>query len=66
MNKYYIVQILEKDKEEVKSIIEQRFDDLEDALHCVAILDKCVDTDKCIVEIVKWENDTEVDVVFAI
>ena len=66
MNKYYIVQILEKDKEEVKSIIEQRFDDLEDALHCVAILDKCVDTYKCIVEIVKWENDTEVDVVFAI
>jgi hypothetical protein len=66
MNKYYIVQILEKDKEEVKSIIEQRFDDLEDALHCVSILDKCVDTDKCIVEIVKWENDTEVDVVFAI
>lgn len=66
MNKYYIVQILEKDKEEVKSVIEQRFDDLEDALHCVAILYKCVDTDKCIVEIVKWENDTEVDVVFAI
>ena len=66
MNKYYIVQVLEKGKDEVYALIEQRFDDLEDALHCIAVLEKCVDTDKCIVEIVKWENDAEVNVVFAI
>lgn len=68
MNVYYIVQILEKGKEEVHSLIEQRFEanDLEKALHSVSMLQKCMDSERCVVEIVKWVNDEEVDVVFAI
>ena len=68
MNVYYIVQILEKGKEEVRALIEQRFEanDLEKALHSVSMLKRCMDSERCVVEIVKWVNDAEVDVVFAI
>lgn len=68
MNKYYIMQVLEKGKEEVNALIEQRFEEnqLEEALQKLSLLQKCMDTERCIIEIVKWENDTEVDVVFAI
>lgn len=68
MNKYYIMQVLEKDKEEVDALIEQRFEEnqLEEALQKMSLLKKCMDSERCIIEIVKWENDAEVDVVFAI
>lgn len=68
MNKYYIVQVLEKGKEEVCALIEQRFEEhqLEEALQKMSLLKKCFDTERCIIEIVKWQNDAEVDVVFAI
>lgn len=68
MNKYYIVQVLEKDKEEVHALIEQRFEEnqLEQALQKMSLLQKCMDTERCIIEIVKWQNDAEVDVIFAI
>ena len=68
MNKYYIMQVLEKGKEEVNALIEQRFEEnqLEEALQKLSLLQKCMDTERCIIEIVKWENDAEVDVVFAI
>lgn len=63
---YYIVQVLEKNKEEVHSLIESRFEELETALRRVSLLQKCMDSSRCTIEIVKWENDQEVDVVFAI
>lgn len=68
MNKYYIVQVLEKDKEEVHALIEQRFEEnqLEAVLQKMSLLKKCMDTERCIIEIVKWQNDAEVDVIFAI
>jgi len=68
MNKYYIVQVLEKGKDEVCALIEQRFEEhqLEEALQKMSLLKKCMDTERCIIEIVKWQNDAEVDVVFAI
>lgn len=68
MNKYYIIQVLEKDKEEVDALIEQRFEEneLEFALHKLSLLQKCMDSERCTIEIVKWVNDREENVVFAI
>lgn len=69
MNKvYYIVQILKSNQQEVNAIIEQKFEDhqLEDALRCVSELAKIFDTDNCVIEVVKWVNDVEDKVIFAV
>lgn len=68
MNKYYIVQVLHKGKEEVNAVIEQRFeeDQLEEAICKVSELLKILDTSKCVIEIVKWCNDVECKVIFGI
>lgn len=65
---YYIVQVLEKGKEEVEALIEQRFElhELEEVLRRVSMMKKCFDTDRCFIEIVKWVNDMENKVVLSI
>lgn len=65
---YYIVQVLEKGKEEVEALIEQRFElhELEEVLHRVSMMKKCFDTDRCFIEVVKWVNDMENKVVLSI
>lgn len=65
---YYIVQVLEKGKEEVEALIEQRFElhELEEVLRRVSMMKKCFDTDRCFIEVVKWVNDMENKVVLSI
>ena len=68
MNIYYIVQVLRKDKEVVDALYEKRFElnELEKALDCVSNLQRCVDRKSFTIEIVKWVDDAEDRVVFAI
>lgn len=68
MNIYYIVQVLRKDKEVVDALYEKRFElnELEKALDCVSNLQRYVDRKSCTIEIVKWVDDAEDRVVFAI
>lgn len=65
---YYVVQVLEKGKEEVEALIEQTFplNELEEALRRVSILKNCLDTDRCFIEVVKWVNDMEDKVILSI
>lgn len=68
MNIYYIVQVLRKDKEVVDALYEKRFEvnELEKALDCVSNLQRYVDRKSCTIEVVKWVDDAEDRVVFAI
>lgn len=68
MNIYYIVQVLRKDKEVVDALYEKRFElnELEKALDCVSTLQRYVDRKSCTIEVVKWVDDAEDRVVFAI
>ena len=68
MNIYYIVQVLRKDKEVVDALYEKRFEvnELEKALDCVSNLQRYVDRKAFTIEIVKWVDDAEDRVVFAI
>lgn len=68
MNIYYIVQVLRKDKEVVDALYEKRFElnELEKVLDCVSNLQRYVDRKSFTIEIVKWVDDAEDRVVFAI
>ena len=68
MNIYYIVQVLRKDNEVVDALYEKRFEvnELEKALDCVSTLQRYVDRKSSTIEIVKWVDDAEDRVVFAI
>ena len=68
MNIYYIVQVLRKDKEVVDAVYEKRFElnELEKVLDCVSNLQRYVDRKSFTIEIVKWVDDAEDRVVFAI
>ena len=65
---YYIVQVLRKDKEVVDALYEKRFElnELEKVLDCVSNLQRYVDRKSFTIEIVKWVDDAEDRVVFAI
>ena len=68
MSIYYIVKVLRKDKESVDALYEKRFElnELEKALDCVSNLQRYVDRKSFTIEIVKWVDDAEDRVVFAI
>lgn len=65
---YFVLQVLPTGQQEVNAIIEQRFEEaqLEEAVRSASSLAKILDTDKCVIEIVKWVNDVEDKVIFGV